>query len=34
VSIKGQSEFTQNNMTFMLDIAIDGQMRLEQSAEK
>jgi hypothetical protein len=34
VLLKGKSEFTQNNMTFMLDIAIDGEFRSEQTAEK
>ena len=34
VSFKGKSEFTQNDMTFMIDLAIDGEFRSEQSAEK
>jgi hypothetical protein len=34
MSLKGRSEFTQNGMTFTLDIAIVGDMRREQTAEK
>jgi len=34
VSLKGRSEFTQNGMTFTLDIAIAGEFRSEHTAEK
>ena len=34
MSIKGKSEFTENGMTFMIDLAIEGDIRMEQSAEK
>jgi hypothetical protein len=34
ISFKGRSEFTQNGMTFTLDIAIAGEYRSEHSAEK
>jgi hypothetical protein len=33
-TVKGRSEFTQNNMTFLLDISIEGEFRREVGAEK
>ena len=34
VTFKGVSEFTQNNMTFTIDIAVVGELNREQSKEK
>jgi hypothetical protein len=34
MALKGRSEFTQNNMTFTIDITVDGDYRRDQSAEK
>jgi hypothetical protein len=33
-TVKGSSEFTQNNMTFTLDLTLDGEFRMQRSAEK
>jgi hypothetical protein len=34
VTVKGSTDFTQNNMTFALDLAMDGEFRTQRSAEK
>ncbi len=34
VALKGQTQFTQNNMTFTMDIDIAGDMHMERTAEK